>query len=142
MAAKHDCELRPDAFTHLHLDAAHMGVGGDDSWSPSCHQVAESPMVQRGPCMPLHTPTAGPRMLTHAAFAVLRLPPMAACCACFLVSVKAASSQHCALGWQEYAVAPGQYAFSILLAPLLPSKEQTPAEAAARLWVDHQRQAA
>ena len=22
---------------HLHLDAAHMGVGGDDRWSPSVH---------------------------------------------------------------------------------------------------------
>ena len=39
MSAKHDYELREDAFTHLHLDAAHMGVGGDDSWSPSCHQA-------------------------------------------------------------------------------------------------------
>lgn len=40
MAAKHDYELCADGYTHLHLDAAHMGVGGDDSWSPSCHQVA------------------------------------------------------------------------------------------------------
>jgi beta-galactosidase len=39
MAAKHDYELRADSFTHLHLDSEHMGVGGDDSWSPSCHQV-------------------------------------------------------------------------------------------------------
>ena len=22
---------------HLHFDAAHMGLGGDDSWSPSVH---------------------------------------------------------------------------------------------------------
>ena len=22
---------------HVHLDVAHMGVGGDDSWSPSVH---------------------------------------------------------------------------------------------------------
>ena len=32
-------------------------------------------------------------------------------------------------------MAPGEYSFSILLAPLLPSKEQTPAEAAAQLWL-------
>eukprot|EP00887_Chlorella_sp_A99_P002901 scaffold6.g2901.t1 len=36
-AAKHDHELQADAFTHVHLDAAHMGVGGDDSWSPTVH---------------------------------------------------------------------------------------------------------
>jgi beta-galactosidase len=24
---------------HVHLDAAHMGVGGDDSWSPSVHDT-------------------------------------------------------------------------------------------------------
>jgi beta-galactosidase len=24
---------------HVHLDAAHMGVGGDDSWSPSVHDA-------------------------------------------------------------------------------------------------------
>ncbi len=39
MAAKHDYELRADGFTHLHLDHRHMGVGGDDSWSPSLHKV-------------------------------------------------------------------------------------------------------
>lgn len=45
MAAKHDYELRADGHTHLHLDAAHMGVGGDDSWSPSCHQVASAQLL-------------------------------------------------------------------------------------------------
>ena len=30
---------------------------------------------------------------------------------------------------------PAKYSFSILLAPLLPSKDQTPAEAAAQLWL-------
>ena len=39
MAAKHDYELQADGFTHLHLDHRHMGVGGDDSWSPSLHKV-------------------------------------------------------------------------------------------------------
>ena len=39
MGAKHDYELVPDAYTHLHLDHRHMGVGGDDSWSPSLHKV-------------------------------------------------------------------------------------------------------
>ena len=42
MAAKHDYELVPDAYTHLHLDHRHMGVGGDDSWSPSLHKVRPS----------------------------------------------------------------------------------------------------
>jgi hypothetical protein len=37
-AAKHQHELTPDPLGwHLHVDAAHMGVGGDDSWSPSVH---------------------------------------------------------------------------------------------------------
>jgi len=39
MGAKHDYELVPDKYTHLHLDHRHMGVGGDDSWSPSLHKV-------------------------------------------------------------------------------------------------------
>ncbi|WP_413727863.1 beta-galactosidase [Sodalis sp. RH19] len=30
--------LRPEPGLWLHLDARHMGVGGDDSWSPSVHQ--------------------------------------------------------------------------------------------------------
>jgi beta-galactosidase len=37
-AARHEHDLAPAPFTHLHLDAAHMGVGGDDSWSPSVHE--------------------------------------------------------------------------------------------------------
>jgi len=38
-AAKHQHELNPDPQGwHLHLDAAHMGVGGDDSWSPTVHE--------------------------------------------------------------------------------------------------------
>lgn len=28
-----------DGGVHVHLDAAHMGVGGDDSWSPSVHDA-------------------------------------------------------------------------------------------------------
>jgi len=35
---------------------------------------------------------------------------------------------------QEYAVQPGEYTFSVLLAPVLPSKDHTPPEAAASLW--------
>ena len=42
MGAKHDYELTADKYTHLHLDHAHMGVGGDDSWSPSCHKVSKA----------------------------------------------------------------------------------------------------
>ncbi|EIE18998.1 hypothetical protein COCSUDRAFT_20201 [Coccomyxa subellipsoidea C-169] len=79
MAAKHDYELSADPFTHLHLDHRHMGVGGDDSWSPSLHK--------------------------------------------------------------EYAVEPGEYKFSVLLAPVLPNKEVTAPETAASLWrqqvIDH-----
>ncbi len=33
--ASHRHHLRPEAGCWLHLDACHMGVGGDDSWSPS-----------------------------------------------------------------------------------------------------------
>jgi beta-galactosidase len=36
--ARHDHELVADGFTHVHLDAVHMGVGGDDSWSPTVHE--------------------------------------------------------------------------------------------------------
>ncbi len=35
--AAHWHELKPEAGLWLHLDAEHMGVGGDDSWSPSVH---------------------------------------------------------------------------------------------------------
>jgi beta-galactosidase len=34
IAAKHEHELKPGAC-NLMLDAVHMGVGGDDSWTPS-----------------------------------------------------------------------------------------------------------
>lgn len=60
-AAKHDHDLAPDAFTHVHLDAAHMGVGGDDSWSPTGGMVA--PMAQqrrlacKGLCLPARPPS-------------------------------------------------------------------------------------
>ena len=33
----HDLAPEPDGAVHVHLDALHMGVGGDDSWSPSVH---------------------------------------------------------------------------------------------------------
>lgn len=36
--SRHDVELQPDTCIHVHLDAAHMGVGGDDSWSPTVHE--------------------------------------------------------------------------------------------------------
>lgn len=35
---RHDVELTRDDCIHIHLDAAHMGVGGDDSWSPTVHE--------------------------------------------------------------------------------------------------------
>lgn len=37
-AAHHTHELTPDSALYLRLDAEHMGVGGDDSWSPSVHE--------------------------------------------------------------------------------------------------------
>ena len=37
-AAKHTNELVVDAMVHVHIDHQHMGVGGDDSWSPSTHK--------------------------------------------------------------------------------------------------------
>ena len=44
-AAKHEHELEPDERHHVHLDAAHMGLGGDDSWSPSVLEVSCAPMA-------------------------------------------------------------------------------------------------
>jgi beta-galactosidase len=35
--ARHDHELVPNGLVNLHLDCAHMGLGGDDSWSPTVH---------------------------------------------------------------------------------------------------------
>ncbi len=35
--AQHTNALVSDGHAYLHIDAAHMGVGGDDSWSPSVH---------------------------------------------------------------------------------------------------------
>jgi beta-galactosidase len=37
-AAKHTNELVADDVIHVHIDHQHMGVGGDDSWSPSTHK--------------------------------------------------------------------------------------------------------
>ncbi|MFT6269182.1 MAG: beta-galactosidase [Alphaproteobacteria bacterium] len=36
--AKHTNELVADDVIHVHVDHRHMGVGGDDSWSPSTHK--------------------------------------------------------------------------------------------------------
>lgn len=36
-SAKHTHQLIPEEKIYLHLDHKHMGVGGDDSWSPSVH---------------------------------------------------------------------------------------------------------
>ena len=40
MASRHDYELDPSGYWHVHLDHKHIGSGGDDSWSPSVLQVA------------------------------------------------------------------------------------------------------
>ncbi len=37
--ARHDHELQADSMNHVYLDHRHMGLGGDDSWSPSVHEV-------------------------------------------------------------------------------------------------------
>ena len=37
-AAKHTCDLSPRDCIFVYIDHAHMGVGGDDSWSPSTHK--------------------------------------------------------------------------------------------------------
>ena len=120
MAAKHDYELSADPFTHLHLDHRHMGVGGDDSWSPSLHKVLVQ-MLQRcaeGCCFPL---------LLVATFICTGV-----------ASIKIVILD-CPV--QEYAVEPGEYKFSVLLAPVLPNKEVTAPETAASLWrqqvIDH-----
>ena len=45
VAAKHDFELQQDSCVHVHLDHRHMGVGGDDSWTPSVHEVSHVLLV-------------------------------------------------------------------------------------------------
>ena len=35
MGAQHEHELIPEGGLFLHIDGFHMGVGGDDSWTPS-----------------------------------------------------------------------------------------------------------
>ena len=38
--ARHDYELHAsNGINHVYLDHLHMGLGGDDSWSPSVHEV-------------------------------------------------------------------------------------------------------
>ncbi|PRW56286.1 Beta-galactosidase isoform A [Chlorella sorokiniana] len=46
--AKHDHELQPSGFSWVHLDHRHMGVGGDDSWSPTVHEEHLVPPGQYG----------------------------------------------------------------------------------------------
>ena len=33
--ARHTCELEPHEGLYVYIDGFHMGVGGDDSWTPS-----------------------------------------------------------------------------------------------------------
>ena len=35
MGAQHEHELIPEDGLFIYIDGVHMGVGGDDSWSPS-----------------------------------------------------------------------------------------------------------
>lgn len=48
--ARHDCELEPDSMNHVYLDHKHMGLGGDDSWSPSVHEVRSNVMMLSSCC--------------------------------------------------------------------------------------------
>jgi hypothetical protein len=76
--AAHDHELQQDGRVHVHIDHAHMGVGGDDSWSPSgeitrkntrsmhlvqFHSAALSPLSLCPPHPP--TPTHYTRACAH-----------------------------------------------------------------------------
>lgn len=36
-ATRYQYQLQPEKGVYLHLDGYHMGIGGDDSWSPSVH---------------------------------------------------------------------------------------------------------
>lgn len=36
-AAQHTCDLLPRSEVRVHVDGWHMGLGGDDSWTPSVH---------------------------------------------------------------------------------------------------------
>ena len=38
-SAKHTSDLTPKDCVFVYIDHAHMGVGGDDSWSPSTHKA-------------------------------------------------------------------------------------------------------
>ena len=60
--ARHEHELVPDARVHVHLDVAHMGLGGDDSWSPSVREVCSAPTT---PCT--HGPQKGSLLVTAKA---------------------------------------------------------------------------
>jgi beta-galactosidase len=61
--ARHQHDLQQGAALHLHLDHQHMGVGGDDSWSPSVHAeflVPPAPYrfsVALAPALPAHSAT-------------------------------------------------------------------------------------
>jgi len=49
-AANHEHELTPEPALHVHCDAAHAGLGGDDSWSRSVH--AQHLLLPRGDAPP------------------------------------------------------------------------------------------
>jgi hypothetical protein len=129
--AKHDHELQPSGFSWVHLDHRHMGVGGDDSWSPTgvvfilgdtactwgCLNVsgwqacdtARNSNLHFSP-RPLHiTPLHPPTLAVH----------------------------------EEHLVPPGQYGFSLLLKPLEgaaasgPDNVQSLAERANAEWRAH-----
>lgn len=45
-AAKHNHELPEGGPCYLHLDGMHMGIGGDDSWTPSVCSLSMSLITQ------------------------------------------------------------------------------------------------
>ncbi|CAD7702984.1 unnamed protein product [Ostreobium quekettii] len=67
-AARHDVELEPDGLTHVHVDCAHMGVGGDDSWSPSVHDEYLVPpgVYTFGMCLAVVKPGCDPKLACTA----------------------------------------------------------------------------
>jgi hypothetical protein len=97
--AGHDEELVADGSVHVHLDAAHMGVGGDDSWSPAVWEVSEKRetwerVVGRW-CGEKHGDAPSPPCVS---------PPHT-------------HHTHTRIS-QDYAVPPKPYELSILLAPV------------------------
>jgi beta-galactosidase len=51
-AANHEHELSPEPVLHVHCDAAHCGLGGDDSWTRSVHAAHHTHNHPHSVCFP------------------------------------------------------------------------------------------